>query len=271
MEKRLIVCGDSFNIGIGCLNLNTEPYGSLLSAATDYKLINLAKGSSTNLSIWLQVKYAVYNLNANENDIILVNETSSERFNWFPDAADVNPFEDITNLHVNYHDYPPYGNGSYICHQLDKHPMQDDEDYQGKMITENIAGVIDYLDNFVAVGASQRGRYYNRLVDEPTAKLKIIKDFYASIYNEKLYQLQSNAFMVMAHSLLRNRNLKHIMLLPNMWSYEDTVLEENKMNLNWGELTVKYPDTVGTGHSSPQGHIEAYNMILNKLQENGWV
>jgi hypothetical protein len=219
----------------------------------------------------LQVKYAVYNLNANENDIILVNETSSERFNWFPEDSDIDNLHDISNLDVNYHDYPPYGNHSYIVHPLDRHPMQSDPNYKGTMITENVAGVIDYLDTFVARGIDQRGFYYNRLVDEPITKLKLIKDFYGSVYHEKLSQLQSNAFMTMAHSLLRNKNLKHLMMLPNIWAYPDTILEENKMFLSWGDLTLKYPDTVGSGHSSPQGHIEAHDMITYKLEQNGWI
>jgi hypothetical protein len=71
--------------------------------------------------------------------------------------------------------------------------------------------------------------------------------------------------------LLRNKKLKHLMMLPNIWAYTDTVIDENKMYLSWGELTMKYPDNVGSGHSSPQGHIEARDMILKKLKENGWV
>ena len=270
MEKRLIVCGDSFNIGIGCHNLHTEPYGSLLAEQTNRKLVNLAKGSSTNLSIWLQVKYAVEELGTNENDIILVNETSSERFNWFPEGKSSNT--ELSNLDVNYHDYPPYGNDTYITHRLDSHPMQDNPNYKGTMITENVAGVIDYLDNFVSRGAHhyQRGRYYNRLVDEPLAKLKLIRDFYTSVYDEHLSRLQSRSLMVMCHTLLRNKNLKHIMLIPNPYLYRDLILNENLMQLSWGELTMKYPDTVGTGHSSEQGHVEAYENVLIKLKENGW-
>ena len=271
MEKRLIICGDSFNIGIGCPDLRKEPYGSLLAAHTGRTLVNLAKGSSTNLSIWLQVKYAVNNLKANDNDIILVNETSNERFNWFPDNTQVGQNHKLTNLDVNYHDYPPYGNNSYVAPLLDKHPMQDEEHYKGTMITENVAGVIDYLDNFVAKGVNQHGSYYNRLANEPVAKLKLIRDFYASVYNEQLSAMQSNAFIVMAHSLLRNKNLKHVIMMHYIQAYDDTILNQNKMYLSWGDLTVKYPDTLGTMHSSPQGHIEAFEMILKKLQENGWV
>jgi hypothetical protein len=269
MEKRLIVCGDSFNIGIGCRDLRKEPYGSLLAESTGRKLVNLAKGSSTNLSIWLQVKYAVYNLNANENDIVLVNETSSERYNWFPEGKEIN--RELTNLDVNYHDYPPYGKRSYQPEQYMTHPMSNQSEYTGKMITENIAGVIDYLDRFLAQGDNQRGKYYNRLADEPVTKLKLLRDFYTSIHNDQISQIQSRALMTMSHSLLHNKNIKHVMLLPNFQAYQDTVLEQNKMHLSWGELTMKYPDTVGTGHASEQGHIEAFEMILNKLIENGWI
>ena len=268
--NRIIVCGDSFNIGIGCRNLDTEPYGSLLAAKLNRPLINLAKGSSTNLSIWLQVQYAVEELHANSSDIVLVNETSSNRFNWFPEGQEVK-YRPVTNLDVNYHDYPPYGPGSYVAHILDKHPLQYHPRYNGTMITENIAGVIDYLDTFVANGLDQRGSYYNRLVDEPVAKLKIIRDFFGSVYNEQLSQSQSQAFMTMAATRLSNAGVKHVMLLPWVELYKDLVKEENKMQLSWGEITLKYPDEVNTGHASEQGHILAYEMIMNKLQQNGWI
>ena len=268
MDSRLIVCGDSFNIGIGCHNLHTQPYGSLLANQTNRKLVNLAKGSSTNLSIWLQVKYAVEELAANEHDIIIVNETSSERFNWFPEGTSSK--YDLTNLDVNYHDYPPYGNDSYVTHQLDSHPMQDHPNYKGTMITENIAGVIDYLDRFVANGYDQRGSYYNRLVDEPVSKLKLIRDFYTTVHDDHLSQIQSRSLMVMCHSLLRNKNLKHVMLVTNSYMCRDLILNENLLQFGWGELTMKYPDTVNTGHASEDGHVEAYENVLIKLKENGW-
>ena len=60
--KNLIICGDSFSVGIGCSDLRTQPYGSLLSDKLGLNLFNLAKGSSTNLSIFLQVKYAIENI-----------------------------------------------------------------------------------------------------------------------------------------------------------------------------------------------------------------
>lgn len=268
LPKRLIVCGDSFNIGIGCQDLTTEPYGTLLAKHLGIPLVNLAKGSSTNLSIWLQVKYAVENLNAGPEDLVLVNETSPNRLNWYPEGYEDN-YHPITNLDVNYHDYPPYGNESY--HQvLPKHPMQDDPRYIGKMITENVAGVIDYLDNFISKGLNQRGRYYNRLADEPAQKLKIIKEFYGAVYNDRLAQIESAGLMAMSHILLRNKGINHLMLLPNLEQYTDIVLSENMLRLNWGEITLKYPDQIPTGHATEQGHVEVFDSILAKLKINGW-
>lgn len=269
LPRRLIVCGDSFNIGIGCQDLTTSPYGTLLAEHLGIPLINLAKGSSTNLSIWLQVKYAVENLNAGPEDLVLVNETSPNRLCWFPEGYEENYHQPITNLDVNYQDYPPYGNDSY--HQiLPRHPMQDEPGYRGNIITENVSGVIDYLDNFISMGVNQRGRYYNRLADEPAQKLKIIRDFYGSVYNDRLSQIESAGLMTMCHALLRNNGINHLMLIPTPEQYKDIILSENILRLNWGLITLKYPDQIPSGHADERGHVEAFNFILAKLKMNGW-
>lgn len=265
--RRLIICGDSFNIGIGCMDLDTEPYGVLLARHFDIPLINLAKGSSTNLSIWLQVEHAVNELQAGPDDLVLVNETSSNRFNWFPDNHVTSG--PIKNFDVNYHQYPPYGNDSYH-HILSEHPMQDDPRYVGKMYTENIAGVIDYYDNFLAKGYNQQGRYYDRLTKEPPAKLKLMMDFYASVYDENISQLQSKAFMVMCYTLLKQRNINHLMLLANTHFYNNIIDEQYLTHLHWGEITLQYPDNIPSGHADERGHCLAKDIIMEKLIKNKW-
>lgn len=268
LPKRLIVCGDSFNIGIGCNDLNTEPYSILLAQHYGIPVINLAKGSSTNLSIWLQVQHAVEKLSAGADDLVLVNETSSNRFNWFPESYNQN--RPLTNHLVNYHQYPPYGADSYH-HRLPQHPMQSDPEYQGVMYTENIAGVIDYCDNFLARGYDQRGRYYDRLTTEPAQRLKLMMEFYASIYDENISQLQSQAFMMQCHLLLSRHNIRHLMMLPNPGAVHRMVPVENLFRLQWGEITLEYPDTIPSGHAHSGGHEYAAKIISEKLKKNGWM
>lgn len=268
LPKRLIVCGDSFNIGIGCNDLNTEPYSILLAQQYGIPVVNLAKGSSTNLSIWLQVQHAVERLGASTDDLVLVNETSSNRFNWFPESyTEKKP---LTNLLVNYHQYPPYGADSYH-HRLPEHPMQSDPEYQGVMYTENIAGVYDYYDNFLSRGHDQRGRYYDRLTTESPQRLKLMMEFYASIYDENISQLQSRAFMMQCHLLLSRLNIKHLMMLPNPYPVQDMVPAENLFRLHWGEITMEYPDTIPSGHAHAGGHEYAAGIISEKLKKNGWM
>jgi hypothetical protein len=268
LPKRLIVCGDSFNIGIGCNDLNTEPYAVLIAQHYGIPVINLAKGSSTNLSIWLQVQHAVERLAAGADDLVLVNETSSNRFNWFPESYKQN--RPLSNHLVNYHQYPPYGADSYH-HRLPAHPMQHDPEYQGVMYTENIAGVYDYYDNFHSKGYNQQGRYYDRLTTEPPQRLKLMMDFYASIYDENISQLQSQAFMMQCHLLLSRHNVRHLMMLPNPAAVQRMVPEPNLFRLQWGEITLEYPDTIPSGHAHAGGHQYAARIISDKLKQNGWM
>ena len=48
----------------------------------------------------------------------------------------------LNNLNVNYHEYPPYGQGTYE-HLIDN-PMKNDNRYCGEMLTENWIGILDY-------------------------------------------------------------------------------------------------------------------------------
>ena len=83
--KNLVICGDSFSVGIGCEDLINEPYGSLLAKELNLNLINLAKGSSTNLSISLQVKYAIENIK--DIELLIIGTTCYYRTEWFPENS----------------------------------------------------------------------------------------------------------------------------------------------------------------------------------------
>jgi hypothetical protein len=264
MSKKLIICGDSFNIGIGCIDLHTEPYGVLLANNLERELFNLAKGSSTNLSIYLQAEYAVKNI-ASEDDIVLVSHTSYDRVDWFP--MDYKFGHEITNVDVNYHQYPPYRAETY--HQvLDKHPMQDDPLYKGGMFTENYMGVIDFWETFRK--DDKYSGYYARFQNEPKERMKTLYDFATTIHDPRINRLQSIGVMTMAHQLLKKHNIKHLMLTQEPEEYAKYMDEENLVRLSWGELSVKYPDEIKTWHTGPDGHNEAYNIVLTKLKENGW-
>jgi hypothetical protein len=149
--------------------------------------------------------------------------------------------------------------------------MQNDAEYQGVMYTENIAGVYDYYDNFHSKGYNQQGRYYDRLTKEQPQRLKLMMDFYASVYDENISQLQSQAFMMQCHLLLCRHNIRHLMMLPNPWTVQNMVPEQNLFRLQWGEITLEYPDTIPSGHAHAGGHQYVTKIISDKLKQNGWM
>jgi hypothetical protein len=263
MNNKLIICGDSFNIGIGCRDLTIEPYGVLLANVLDRKLVNLAKGSSTNLSIYLQVEYAVKKI-ANEDDIVLVSHTSYDRVDWFP--LDYEFGHEITNVDVNYHQYPPYGPETY--HQVLEHPMYDDPDYKGGMFTDNFMGVIDYWETFRK--DNKYSGYYARFHNEPKERMKTLYDFATTIHDPRINRLHSIGVMTMAHQILKKNNIKHLMLTQEPNEYANFMDKENLVELSWGELSIEFPDDLPSWHTSSQGHVKAYSMVLDKLKENGW-
>ena len=156
--SKLVICGDSFAKGIGCRDLDNEPYGSIVAKELGLELVNLAKGSSTNYSIMLQALYAIDNIK--DISLVLLTNTSYDRIEWFPAAGYTPVGVDLSNLDVNYHQYPPYHPGSYGPRiDGEPHPMIDDKFYKGGMFTENLVGIIDYFDTVIDVGL-EPSEYY---------------------------------------------------------------------------------------------------------------
>jgi hypothetical protein len=178
--KNIVVCGDSFSIGIGCPNIKKEPYGSLLAKELDANLLNFAKGSSSNFSILLQVKYAIENVK--DIDFLCVGMTCNYRTEWFKDDYDFD--NEIKNTDVNYHEYPPYGKDTNNV-LLDKHPMQDDPNYKGGMFTENYMGIVNYYESVIKK-KEKFGNYFSKFDSESPEKMKILYDYYFNFFNIKI-------------------------------------------------------------------------------------
>lgn len=268
MKKRLVICGDSFNVGIGCRDLLNEPYGQLLSKHLDMPIKNLAKGSSTNLSIFLQAKYVADNW-ADSTEICLVSHTSYDRVEWFPLDYQTSQKHNVTNLDVNYHEYPPYGPGTYTFHHLPS-PMADEPGYRGGMFTENISGVVTYVESVLSK-KHPRGDYFKKFAHEPDERLRTLYDYGAQILDSRLLRIQSHGLMTMAHTMLRKKNIKHLILTHEVQEYARYIDPENLVYVHWGELAHQYPDDLPSLHTSKQGHQVAYAQVLEKLKQNGWV
>jgi hypothetical protein len=258
--KNLVVCGDSFSIGIGCEDLHTEPYGVLLAKKLGLNLINLAKGSSTNLSISLQVKHAVENIP--DIEVILISPTCYHRTEWFPEDADLT--RTLSNLNTNYHQYPPYGVATYT--HLLEHPMKDDRRYTGDMYTENWYGVIDYVDNILdKYNDVNESDYFRKFKNERPERMRLLKQYYLEFFDARIQKQYDTGVIIKSHVLLQNKGIKHYVLTDDL-EFNDYIPLENLIYVSWGELSLKFPDPLGSFHTSSKGHQVVFDEVLNKLE-----
>lgn len=267
--NKLVICGDSFAKGIGCKNLKTSPYGSLLAENLCMSMINLAKGSSTNFSIYLQAKYALEKYSS-DIGLLLATTTCYDRLDWFPYDTNTNGQPKISNLDVNYHEYPPYHESSYIPECIEDHPMVDEVNYTGKMFTDNIMGIIDYWENFGSTDT--HCGYYQRFHSEPKERMKLLYDYGVQIHDHKIDRIKSLGVFAMIHILCKKSNIKHIIGV-DQWSYDlysEVIDLENLVILDWVKLATEYPDTIGSLHTSEQGHCIASKIIQDKIKNNKW-
>lgn len=260
--KKLVICGDSFSVGIGCHDLHNEPYGSLLAKHLNLELVNLAKGSSTNLSIFLQVKYVVENIQ--DIEYLFVGTTCYHRTEWFPEES--NTYIPLDNTNVNYHQYPPYGHCTYPY--LLENPMKNDKRYRGEMFTENYHGIIDYVDNILEKNDGvNNSDYFKKFKKEDNKRMKLLKDYYLYFYDGRIQRQYDMGQIVMSHNLLRNHNINHYILAPDTKDFVPYIDEKNMIDISWGQLSIKYPDDLKTLHTSYEGHIEVYKKIIDVIEK----
>ena len=276
LHALLVVCGDSFAKGIGCRNLETEPYGSLVANSLELELVNIAKGSSTNYSIFAQVLYAIEHID--DIDLVLITSTSHDRIEWF--KHNENPTKHhkdyLTNFDINYHEYPPYMPKSYLTLPEGEQHIMSEELYNGNVLTENLVGIIDYVHNVVDKGLHSKDGYFKRFDNEPISRIKVLYDYALQIHDPRITKMHSLGAMAMCHIALKNANIKHLIGTEPIDNCKKFVFinKNNHIVIDWLDLARKYPDDIPTLHTSVKGHKIAANIALSKIYEldrtNGW-
>lgn len=255
----IVICGDSFSAGIGCINLEDEPYGSLLSKKLDKKLINLARGSSSNFVIMLQVKYAIENYK--DIDLLCIGVTSYDRTEWFNENSNFEHFN-ISLNDVNYHQYPPYGKSTYVT--LLENPLKNDLNYKGEMLAENYSGIIDYVGYMTERNGEKNG-YFEKFMNEPMEKMQLLKQYYLEIFDIGIKKLYDFGLISMCHAMLKKHNINHLILTHEPNEMSSFIDMENMVCVDWGQLCTKYPDDLNTLHTSHEGHKIVYDTIMKKI------
>lgn len=269
--KKIVICGDSFNIGIGCWDLKTEPYGALLADHLKLEQVNLAKGSASPVNIFLQVKYAVEKFD--DIDYLIMSSTTYDRFDWFPEGYYVK--DEISLLDVNYHEYPPYKPGIYV--ESLPNPIGHEPGYRGGMFTETPAAIMKLMDlirKWQKDPASKEfdGGYWFKFKSSDPSRITSLYEYMKKVYDPYSNKIKVRGTLVMGHALLKKKGIKHLILSHEPHMLTDYIDEENLCKLNWYELAQHYPDNMPPpGHTNQTGHEVAFNTVIQKFRDNGWI
>ena len=193
--------------------------------------------------------------------MLIVGNTCYHRTEWFPENARED--RETNNLNVNYHEYPPYGEGTYPY--LLENPMKSDPRYRGEMLTENWYGVIDYVENILDKHNNvNESTYFKKFKNERPERMRLLKQYYLEFFDSRIQRQYDMAVIIKSHVLLKNRGIKHF-VLTNDTEFNQYIPDENLVDVDWGKLSQTYPDDLKSLHTSWEGQKVVYDNICKKL------
>jgi hypothetical protein len=261
MKATLVICGDSFNYGIGCSDLYTQPYGIKIAENLDWDCIRLARGSASNYTIYLQGIFAAKL--SPKPKIIILGTTSYDRVEWISEGKEINYPPKLEDL--NYHLYPPH----YITPPLHDSPMsfylKDKSDYDPKILSEQIVAFQDY---FAICKKDNNNEYFKRLRSEPKQKLELIESYYIEIFNEWIKRDYDIGVIMLAYRAIKRANIQCIIVGPDYKYTKFIDQSQDFFPIDWSKLSNEYPDKVKSLHCSEEAHSIIAENLTNHIKQN---
>lgn len=264
MKKTLVLCGDSFNYGIGCTNLYTKPYGVLTANHFDWNLIRLARGSASNYVIHLQGVFASKMIP--KPHLVILGMTSYDRVEWVTTGKDLTGGPKFEN--VNYHLYPPHHHPQPLHDKPMPYYLENSKQYNPVILSEQVVAFDDYLK---LLKKDEMNGYYERLWTESKEKIELINRYYMEVVNSQIKRDYDTGVLMLAYNMIKKAGISCIIVGADT-RFENLVDDPRDFfNQNWGEVTKKWPDTVNSLHTGDGGHEDTANRLIKHIENNGFV
>ena len=255
MSKTIIICGDSFNAGIGCRNMLTQPYGVLVAKHFNANLIMLARGSASNYNIHLQAIYAT----GLKPDLLIVGTTSCDRYDWIAEGKQT-PFT-LTAPNINYHDYPPHSHPWGDSDRPIPFYFDGDREYDPILLSEQIDAI---------EARANTNKFVDRLSKEPSKKMQQLLDYAVHIMPYTVKKSQDEGVILRSYCIAKKAGINTIVVGGHA-TLEDVVHAQDYMHHDWFVFSKEYPDTIGSMHASEEGHAVFAEKLIKKIEENGYI
>lgn len=262
-KKTMVLCGDSFNFGIGCRNLHTEPYGVLTAQHFGWDLIRLARGSASNYVIHLQGVYAS-KMNPKPH-LVVIGTTSNDRVEWLAEGKELT--EDPVLEDVNYHLYPPHFENPPLHDAPLDFYLKDDPKYDPKILSEQVVAFSDYMYHVKVSGGLVP--YYKRFHNEPMEKLSLIEKYYFDIFDYKIKRDYDNGVLYKAYMTVKKAGIPCIVASQD-FALKELIDERDWFYQDWGRCSRLWPDSVGSMHTGEGGHADTAERLIEFIKEKGF-
>lgn len=258
----LVICGDSFNVGIGLKNIVRDRYSQLVANHFHANLIMLARGSSSNYGVFLQAQYAA-NLNP-KPDVVIMSVTSYDRIEWLKNDVDSNhvPFN-ITLQNLNYHDYPPHNYPQPHHDDPLSFYLQQDSNYNPIIFTEQVVALHEHLD-------PKHKNHYPRFDNEDQHRLRLIRDYFVDVlmygtrHVSPIKRDYDIALITAGYYMLKNKGVKTIVMSDDS-KLSEFIPKQSILSHNWFKYAEKYPDTIGSLHANEEAHEITAKLLIEKI------
>lgn len=255
MVTRVAICGDSFACGIGmpfdhCFE---KSFGSLVASHFNVPYNIYARGGCCNYVIYLQVKKVIEDYKHKEKPLVLITTTNHSRFIIPSDHAG-SGYNNYTLEDVEYNLHEPY---SDRCHEFAR-PLPFTPSKKPKLVSETVSNLIYFIK-----GKAPNLKY---LFSDVSRKLAAVKTYYEELYDDEIKQTYDTGLILMMHMLLKEAGFPHLIMTANR--HDDRFINaENYMHNDWGYYSRTYPDTMGSGHCTEQGHTLVAEKIIEKVNK----
>lgn len=233
----ILHCGDSYAVGFGCEDPNTQAYSRLISDHYGFPYLSFAKSGSSNYLIHLQILEAI----ERQPKLIIVNPTTPVRVEWFKENA--NAKDPLSIFDVNYYD-TDHGTPDLI---------RNDPRYNPILLGHPIATIQKSIKDKSLEPHP-----------EPKDKLKLIIEYHARISEKPIQKDYSAAILCMALFQAKQAQVPFVLLgQPDLYSHLARFFPNEILKINFREYDQLYPDRLGTGHFTPEAHRIVADKIIN--------
>lgn len=259
----LVICGDSFNVGIGLKNMERDRYGQLVANHFKIDCVTLARGSSSNYGVYLQGKYTTGM--KPKPSLVILSVTSYDRVDWIEEFS--KPKEQLTLENLNYDGYPPH-NFPPIGYDTPLDFFVKDKNYKPIIYTDQAGTLYDYLYENVT--------YYPRFLKEPRKKLELIYQHYLQVFcvNNDVSPIKKDydvSLILNAYTQIKRADINCLVLTDDIQRFSSVIDTKDIINHNWFRLANKYPDTLNTAHADEYAHTITADQVIKRIKENNYL